>query len=310
MSAAFDVLEHASRLRLPEAARVYATAGVRVFPCMPGEKRPLTTRGFHDATTDLGQISSWWSRWPEANVAIPTGPVSGVEVVDVDVHDSGTGYGAWERARDGGLVEGWGALVRTPSGGLHAYYPAGAREQRSWQAPRAHVDFRATGGYIVAPPSRVVFGVDQVGVYELIATTDATPIPVDAERLRDFLDPRPPAISSPAEPMREVDAGRLSRWVSSLGEGERNRGLFWAACRLAEGGVPLTDALDAVLTAAKSDFGPREIAATVRSAYRTVRPLPQRERSTPMRAESSSLAPHGWFDPDATTRTEPRAREL
>ncbi|MBD4580751.1 DNA primase, partial [Xanthomonas citri pv. citri] len=34
------------------AARELAAAGVPVFPCVPGGKRPLTEHGFHDATTD------------------------------------------------------------------------------------------------------------------------------------------------------------------------------------------------------------------------------------------------------------------
>lgn len=297
MSAAFDALEPVSRLRLAEAARVYATAGVPVFPCVPGEKRPLTTRGFHDATTDLGQISAWWSRWPEANLGLPTGPVSGVEVVDVDVHDSGSGYGAWERARNRGLVEGWGALVRTPSGGLHAYYPAGVQEQRSWQAPRVHVDFRGTGGYVVAPPSKVSVGTDRVGVYELIATTAAAPMPVDAVRLRDFLDRRPPVASSSVVPVRGVDVGRLSRWVSSLSEGERNRGLFWAACRLAEAGTAPGEALAVLGPAAEhAGLGSREVSATIRSAFRTTAPgargqgaSPGRQHEIPRRASRAVI---------------------
>lgn len=284
MSAAFDALKQASHLPLPEAARVYATAGVPVFPCVPGEKRPLTEQGFHDATTNLKQIGAWWSRWPEANVAIPTGPVSGVEVVDVDVHDGGSGYGAWERAQDGGLVEGWGALVSTPSGGLHAYYPAGAREQRSWQAPRAHVDFRGSGGYVVVPPSRVSVGADRLGVYELIATTAAAPMPVDAMRLRGFLDPRPPVVSSSAVPVRGPDAERLSRWVSSLAEGERNQGLFWAACRLAEAGTAPGEALAVLGPAAEhAGLGPREVSATIRSAFRTTAPHARGQGSSPGR---------------------------
>ncbi|TLP90499.1 DNA primase, partial [Nesterenkonia salmonea] len=71
-------------------------------------------------------------------------------------------------------------------------------------------------------------------------------------------------------PGREADVSRLASWVAARGEGERNRGLFWAACRLAENNVSAGDAVE-VLSAAASQagLGQREIAATIRSAYRT-----------------------------------------
>ena len=129
---------------------------VPVFPCAPGGKRPLTAHGFQDASTDPGAIASWWGRWPDANIGVPTGAASGVDVVDVDVHSTGAGFPAFEQARRAGFVEGWAWLVRTPSGGAHAYFPHGAdREQRSWQVPGRHIDFRGDGGYIIVPPSRV-----------------------------------------------------------------------------------------------------------------------------------------------------------
>lgn len=55
---------------LSVAARQFADAGVPVFPCVPGGKRPLTEHGFHDATTDLDQIAAWWRQHPEANIAV------------------------------------------------------------------------------------------------------------------------------------------------------------------------------------------------------------------------------------------------
>ncbi|MGO1852811.1 MAG: bifunctional DNA primase/polymerase [Microbacteriaceae bacterium] len=289
------------------AAHDLAHAGVPVLPCVPGAKRPLTARGFHDASADPRQVEAWWRRWPMANIGVPTGRASGVVVVDVDVHGP-DGYVSYSRAARAGLLGTPLAVVRTPTGGRHVYFPADpGDEQRSWQAGRAGVDFRGDGGYIIVPPSlRWVEGATVAYRVEAINSGSATPL--DAQRLRDFLDPRPTPRPRTGEPVGREDAERLAGWLGRQ-DTDRNLKLFWAACRLAEGGVPLTDALDAVLTAAKSDFGPREIAATVRSAYRTVRPRPQPERSTPMRAESSS-APHGWFDRDATTRTEPRTREL
>lgn len=82
-----------------------------VFPCAPGGKRPLSTHGFQDASADPAIIGSWRRRWPEANIGIPTGAASGVVVVDVDVHSTGTGFPAFEQTQLAGLVVGW-ALAR------------------------------------------------------------------------------------------------------------------------------------------------------------------------------------------------------
>ena len=132
----------ASAPTLAEAARRYASLGIPVFPCVPGGKQPLTPTGFHDASASRAVVERWWRRTPEANIGLPTGVAVGVVVVDVDVHDSGSGYAAFDHAHRKGLTQGWGWLVRTPSGGMHAYYPPTGDEQRCWQAPAAHIDFR------------------------------------------------------------------------------------------------------------------------------------------------------------------------
>ena len=274
MSDPFDVLAALIRVdrtpNLAAAARILAEAGVPVFPCEPDGKRPLTRRGFLDATSDPGQVAAWWSRTPDANIGLPTGAPSGVVVVDVDVHGPVDGRAAWRRASEAGLVDGAGLLVRTPTGGAHAYFPAthGA-EQRSWQAASAGVDFRGDGGYIITPPSRRTID-GTVRRYEIADIAAHSVGPVDAARLRNFLEPRPAAASRNSDAVTAtVDAERLAAWVASRSEGERNRGLFWAACRLAENGTPPTDALDALgPAAAQAGLSEREIATTVRSAYR------------------------------------------
>src|SRR5690625_4537949 len=110
MATVSNALTRIQHLRLPDAAQSLASAGVPVFPCVPGEKRPLTRRGFHDATADLDQVSAWWDRWPGANLAIPTGPASGIDVVDVDIGSTGSVFPAFQRARREGLAHGWAAL--------------------------------------------------------------------------------------------------------------------------------------------------------------------------------------------------------
>lgn len=280
MPEAFDALAALIRVdRSPSlglAARSLAAAGVPVFPCLVEAKRPLTRRGFLDASNDPEQIAGWWSRTPNANIGIPTGAASGVVVVDVDVHGPHDGRAAFQRATDAGLVDGAGLLVRTPTGGTHVYFPATpGQEQRSWQAATAGVDFRGDGGYIIAPPSRRIID-GNVKLYEVADIAAHSVGTVDAARLRDFLDPRPVARRRASSGSMDVDAERLAAWVAGRGEGERNRGLFWAACRLAENGVSAADALDALGAAAQSaGLSDREITTTVRSAYRATKPAPE-----------------------------------
>lgn len=273
-------------------------AGVPVFPCVPGGKRPLTERGFHDATTNPGQIAAWWQKHPDANLAVPTGAASGMVVVDVDVHGPVDGYRAFERAHRAGLVAGWQLLVATPSGGMHAYYPAiRNQEQRSWQAARAGIDFRGDGGYIVIPPSTASESGRETG-YRVRRINPGPSTTLDADALREFLDPRPPSHRrSGQEVEQSADVSRLAAWVATRGEGERNRSLFWAACRLAENGVPAPDALDVLAAAAsQAGLGEREITATVRSAYRTTEPRPR--LTSPPKQRGSPPTAEGWFAHD------------
>ncbi len=297
VAAVFDWLDG---LPLPDAAHVLARSGVPVFPCVPGEKAPIVASGFQRATTDLRRVQGWWRWQPDANIGIPTGSASGLVVIDVDVHGV-DGYAAYARAARAGLIPAPLATVTTPSGGQHAYFPADpARGQRSWAVGKAGVDCRGDGGYVIAPPSvvrldgaRIPYRVEQVAVGAVE--------PVDAVRLRDFLDPPPPR-----RPVREgrlvkgrEDVDRLAAWLSRQVKGDRNYRLFWAACRLAEGNVPVADALDALARAKQPDFGEREITRTVYSAYRSVGARAvRRERSA-----ASASPPAGGL-----ARRDPAAR--
>ena len=259
---------------LSAAAAAYARYGVPVFPCAAGGKHPITTRGFHDATTDPTEIEAWWQQHPRVNIGIPTGQASGVVVVDLDVHGSVDGRKAFARAERAGLVSGWELLAHSPSGGMHAYFPAHPdTEQRSWQAARAGIDFRGDGGYIIAPPSRRTLNGTEA-FYRTRAINTGPARVIDSDRLRAFLDPRPTMprrrIGVPGQ-SPEADVERLAAWVANRAEGERNRGVFWAACRMAENGLAPSEALDVLAAAGRhAGLSEREVTRTVRSAYRTV----------------------------------------
>lgn len=63
----------------------YRSLGWAVLPCQPGGKAPLTTRGHHDATTDIAQIQAWWRQWPDANIGLALAS-SGLVAVDIDAY--------------------------------------------------------------------------------------------------------------------------------------------------------------------------------------------------------------------------------
>ena len=134
-------------------ALAYARRGWPVFPCLPGQKIPATAHGFRDATTDKQQITDWFGRGQRWNLAIATG-TPGPDVLDIDQHgEAGNGYPAFGKLERAGLVDGASAYVRTPACGMHAYFTGTG--QHNGRLPSHHLDFRATGGYILAPPSSI-----------------------------------------------------------------------------------------------------------------------------------------------------------
>ena len=255
---------------LARAAIRYANLGIPVFPCVPGGKQPMTPNGFHDATSSARVVHAWWQRHPEANIGLPTGARTGVLVVDIDIHSGASGFQPFERARAEGLGDRWGWLVRTPSGGVHAYYPNDADlEQRSWQVPSAHIDFRGDGGYVVAPPSRIEVD-GAMRTYDVIAVTTQPAKPVDAIKLRKFLAPRrpttslrpPAALSTPG-----CHPPALARTIALTAQGGRNRALFWASCRMVENNVAPAEITSWLRPAAQyAGLGDREIETTIDSA--------------------------------------------
>jgi hypothetical protein len=211
------------------AALAYAARGWPVFPCIPGSKAPLTRHGFHDATTDPEQIRAWWARWPAANVGIATGD-PGPDVLDVDVKGGINGYIALNRLKRAGMLTGAGMLVRTPSLGLHVYF--GGTTQECGRLPEHGLDFKASGGYVLAPPS-VIDG----KCYDLLEERD---IRAAHNWASDRLLLRPAKRLSARQVTRtHCGMDRLAAWVAELPEGNRNSGLYWAARRAIEtGGDP------------------------------------------------------------------------
>ena len=72
------------------AALKLAEAGFPVFPVSQARK-PLV-KWKDAATDDPTQVRRWWSKWPNAMPAMPTGSRSGVSVLDIDRKNGKDGY--------------------------------------------------------------------------------------------------------------------------------------------------------------------------------------------------------------------------
>ena len=155
-----------------DAALAYAKRDLPVFPvwsvlqtdngpvcacgrasCQNIGKHPLGSivpNGLSDASTDVAKIEHWWTLKPDANIGLATG---GFVVIDVDPRHGGdrslvelvTKYGALPKTR----------RARTGGGGEHIYFrpPTGGTIASGNNKVAAGIDVKASGGYVLAPPS-------------------------------------------------------------------------------------------------------------------------------------------------------------
>ena len=143
-----------------DAALEYLEKGWAVIPINPDSKKPYLKWGsyvdemYYPSEDD---VITWWTNWPDANIAVLTGPLSGLVVVDCDN----------DEARAAAVEVG---LTRTPfvvktKRGWHYYfkYPRGV----DWIKNRTGVtgdgaewpsvdglDLRGSKGFALLPPSK------------------------------------------------------------------------------------------------------------------------------------------------------------
>lgn len=132
-------------------ALAYVNRGWAVFPCR--NKIPLTAHGYKDATKDVEDVKRMFLEHKNANVAIATGKISGIFVLDIDVkNDAGGTQSLSELEREfGELPHTVEAL--TWSGGKHIFFRYPSSGIGCKTGVRPGIDVRGDGGYVIAPPS-------------------------------------------------------------------------------------------------------------------------------------------------------------
>lgn len=201
--------------------------------CAHPGKHPRTRNGYLSATTDAAEIRKWWHLWPTANLAIDTGPRSGVDALDVDPKHGGLeALAAYEREY-GQLPD--TARERTGSGGRHYYFKHRPGIKAGASKCGNGMDVLSTGLPAICGPSRHANGKSyewQSG-HSLLEQEPAdwpdALYEMAKERpkpARDNLGPIADVVTIPAWVERMVESGAI--------EGERNVTGFKVACRLIE----------------------------------------------------------------------------
>jgi bifunctional DNA primase/polymerase-like protein len=201
-------------MKISQALKL-ADRGLAVFPCGP-DKRPLTKRGFKDASTDPAQLKEWWHEHPNALIGVPTG--AKFVVIDSDLqHPEAQGWYFDNAVR---LIT---RKHSTKSGGRHLLFKPDDRVGCSAGKIHPHIDTRGKGGYVIWWPAE--------GLEVLHANVLAEVPELIVERLHKESEAIPRA---PIRLRRDNDLLPLVRVILNARQGERNTATFWAACRLAE----------------------------------------------------------------------------
>ena len=272
-----------------EAAIKYATKyNWAVFPVDAESKRPLTPHGCKDAKKNVGAIKHWWKKWPNANVGIATGSVSGLVVIDEDLDrdkdiDGFQSIRKWEQI-NGELPE--TISVVTGRGGVHLYYRYTGSDINNRAGLIEGVDVRGEGGYVVAPPSIHPNGTEYQWEYS----------PDDIE-IADLDDKVKLLLSS-----GKTDSKEPFKLPATIPSGERNSTLFKLACSLQAQGM--TDAAIRATVSATNDtqcdapLDPEEVDQIINSAL------------TYKKGESKIINSAGeWHEPKIICRTDKDGNE-
>lgn len=131
-----------------DAALAYIREGYSVIPVRSADKRPqIKWEPFQQRKATSEEITAWWQQWPDANIGIVCGAVSGITVVDVDGEKGRVSARGLTRALPPTRV------VKTPHG--HHLYYAYTPDLHTGAGFLDGLDVRNDGGYVVAPPSMV-----------------------------------------------------------------------------------------------------------------------------------------------------------
>jgi DNA-binding transcriptional ArsR family regulator len=236
-------------------------SGFSVIPIQSGSKRPLVPwTEYQSRRPTKEEIRQWWQQYPNANIGIVTGKISGIVVIDLDLDkdkdDNESGAKIYEQAPTD-------LIVKTGRGGYHLYYryPEDVDHVPNRVGLLPGVDIRADGGYVVAPPSAHSSG----RLYEWTRRGKPGNLP-----------PHLVGLLTSHTPVERDDEEGSSKWLSDLlagaGKGQRNDACARLCGYLFGKGMPKDVVLTIIRQWNEKNRPPLpdyEVVTTVESVYKT-----------------------------------------
>jgi KaiC/GvpD/RAD55 family RecA-like ATPase len=202
-----------------DAALAYQRAGLHVIPVEPKGKRPILAswREYVERRPTEAEITDWWSRTPDANVALLMG--RGVFALDIDGPEG-------EAALAAAGIELPDDAPQTATGKGRHVFMAGLALNSVGVLPK--VDTRSDGGYVVVSPSVHPNGTK----YAWLGRWPTGQLPSAPPALLELVA-RPTKPGAAAVAPGVTSADWVSAALSGVGEGSRDAmcarlaGYFW-----------------------------------------------------------------------------------
>jgi putative DNA primase/helicase len=192
------------------AAVLYSRGGWCPIPIKEASKHPALSQlaPYLERPATREELGSWsWS-----GVGIVTGRLSGVLVLDVDGPE-----GQEELQKRGHPVT---PMVRTARGGLHLYFKHPDHHVRTGIRVAPGLDVKASGGYVVAPPSVGANGKP----YEWVVSTEDAELADPPGWLMELIErERPKGLAGLVG--ARIPAGQRNQGLASLAGTMRRRGM-------------------------------------------------------------------------------------
>lgn len=277
-----------------QAALKYAEMGFSVIPVQKNKKPYITWEKYQHQKPTPEQIRTWWDKYPNANVAIVTGPISGISVVDIDSDEARE---VIEKQIPSNLVT---PISQTPRSGYHYYFQSqNGLSNAAGFIPKA--DYRGEGGYIIAPPSEGYTWIPELSIDKV----PPTPLPESIYNL----------LYSQKHQGLNIKTISLTTSDHKIPVGKRDDMLFHIANHLFKGKMPNREIIDLLQSIARycceEPFPEKEIIIKINSVLKRAenqdRAIAQELRQE-IEAASGTITTsvvHNWLQ--ATTRKEKKA---